>query len=86
MIYSIFIIKHNIMKNDKSHINFQLDIQDFQDDEQIIGTIKNILKMSKDQDFIDGFYEVDEKILVNVPPNISFIINGCDCPSDELPF
>ena len=86
MIYSIFIIKHNIMENDKSHINFQLDIQDFQDDEQIIGTIKNILKMSKDKDFIDSFYDGDEKIMVNVSPTISFIISGCDCPSDELPF
>ena len=30
------------MKNNRSHINFQLDIQDFHDDEQIIETIKNI--------------------------------------------
>jgi hypothetical protein len=67
------------MKNNKSHVNFQLDIQDFQDDDQIIETIKNILKMSKDKDFIDGFYDGDEKIKVNVSPTISFIISGCEC-------
>ena len=75
----IFNIKHNYMKNNKSHINFKLDIQDFEDDEQIIETIKKILKMSKDKDFIDGFYEGNEKIKVNVSPNISFIISGCEC-------
>jgi hypothetical protein len=69
-----------------SNLVFRIDIQDFHGDKEIIDTIKNILKMSKDQDFIDGFYEDDEKILVNVPPNISFIISGCDCPSDEPPF
>ena len=67
------------MKNNKSHVNFQLDIQDFQDDEEIIETIKNILKMSKDKDFIDGFYDGDEKIKVSVSPTISFIISGCEC-------
>lgn len=67
------------MKNNKSHINFQLDIQDFHDDEQIIDTIKNLLKMSKDKDFIDGFYDGDEKIKVKVSPTISFIISGCEC-------
>jgi hypothetical protein len=43
--------------------------------------------MAKDKEFIKGFYEDEsEKILINVPPNISFIISGCDCPSEELPF
>jgi len=67
------------MKKNKSHLNFQLDIQDFQDDEVIIETIKNILKMSKDKNFIDGFYNGDEKIKVNVSPTISLIISGCEC-------
>jgi hypothetical protein len=67
------------MKNNISHIKFQLDIQDFQDDKEIIETIKKILKMSKDKDFIDGFYDGNEKIKVNVSPNISFIISGCEC-------
>jgi len=67
------------MKNNISHIKFQLDIQDFQDDKEIIETIKKILKMSKDKDFIDGLYEGDEKIKVNVSPTISFIISGCEC-------
>jgi hypothetical protein len=79
MCFVIFILKHNFMKNNISHIKFQLDIQDFQDDKEIIETIKNILKMSKDKDFIDGFYDGDEKIKVNVSPNISFIISGCEC-------
>jgi hypothetical protein len=67
------------MKRKKSNMVFRLDIQDFQDDEEIIETIKNILKMSKDKDFIDGFYDGDEKIKVNVSPTISFIISGCEC-------
>jgi hypothetical protein len=67
------------MKYNKSHIKFQLDIQDFQDDEEIIETIKNLLKMSTDKSFIDSFYDEDEKIKVNVSPNISFIISGCEC-------
>ena len=67
------------MKNNKSHISFKLDIQDFQDDEEIIRIIKNILKMSKDKDFIRGFYNREGKIKVDVSPNISFIISGCEC-------
>ncbi len=67
------------MNNKKPSLKFQIDIQDFQDDKEIIDTIKNILKMSKDQEFIDTFFDGDEKIKVNVSPNISFIISGCDC-------
>ena len=67
------------MKNNKSHISFKLDIQDFQDDEEIIRIIKNILKMSKDKDFIRGFYNRERKIKVDVSPKISFIISGCEC-------
>ena len=67
------------MKNNKSHISFKLDIQDFQDDEEIIRIIKNILEMSKDKDFIRGFYNRERKIKVDVSPKISFIISGCEC-------
>jgi hypothetical protein len=75
------------MSTNNPNLNFKIDIQDFEDDEQIISTIKNILKMAKDDGFIKSFYEDEaEKILINVPPNISFIISGCDCPSEELPF
>lgn len=75
------------MSTNNPNLHFKLDIQDFEDDEQIIITIKNILKMAKDDEFIKGFYEDEaEKILINVPPNISFIISGCDCSSEELPF
>ena len=67
------------MKNIEPNLVFRLDIQDFHEDEEIIDTIKNILKMSKDKEFIDGFYDGGEKLLINVSPNISFIISGCDC-------
>jgi hypothetical protein len=75
------------MSTNNPNLHFKIDIQDFEDDEQIISTIKNILKMAKDEEFIKGFYEDEaEKILIDVSPNISFLISGCDCPSDELPF
>ncbi len=75
------------MSTNNPNLHFKLDIHDFEDDEQIISTIKNILKMAKDEEFTKGFYETEaEKLLINVPPNISFIISGCDCPSEELPF
>ena len=75
------------MSTNNPNLHFKLDIQDFEDDEQIISTIKNILKMAKDDEFIKSFYEDEaEKILINVPPNISFIISGCDCPPEEHPF
>ena len=41
-----------------------------------------MLNATKDKDFIDGFYDGDEKIKVNVSPTISFIISGCEC--DQL--
>lgn len=66
------------MNTTKPTLKFQLDIVDFQDDDEIIDSIKNLLKLSKDRDFIDSvFLEKGETISVDVSPNISFIISDC---------
>ena len=64
----------------KPTLKFQLDIVDYQDDDEIINSIKNLLKLSKDKEFIDSvFWENGENVSVDVSPNISFLISGCDC-------
>ena len=68
------------MNTTKPTLKFQIDILDYQDDEEIIDSIKNLLKLSKDQEFIDSvFWENGEKVSVYVSPNISFMFSGCDC-------
>jgi hypothetical protein len=67
------------MNTTKPTLRFQIDIEDYQDDEEIINSIKKLLKLSKDQEFIDSvFWENGEKVSVDVSPKISFIISGCD--------
>lgn len=68
------------MNTTKPTLKFQIDILDYQDDEEIIDSIKKLLKLSKDQDFIDSvFWDNGEKVSVDVSPNISFMFSGCDC-------
>jgi hypothetical protein len=68
------------MNTTKPKLKFQLDIVDFQDDKEIIDTIKNLLKLTKDQEFFDSVsWGEGEKISVEVSPKISFLISGCDC-------
>jgi hypothetical protein len=68
------------MNTSKPTLKFQLDIVDYQDDDEIIDSIKNLLKLSKDREFIDNvFLENGEKLSVVVSPNISIVLSGCDC-------
>jgi hypothetical protein len=68
------------MNTTKPTLKFQIDIVDYQNDEEIINSIKKLLKLSKEQEFIDSvFWENGEKVSVDVSPNISFIISGSDC-------
>lgn len=68
------------MNTTKTTLKFQLDITNYKNDEEIINSIKKLLKLSKDQEFIDSvFWENGEKVSVNISPNISFIFSGCDC-------
>jgi hypothetical protein len=68
------------MNTTKPTLKFQLDIVDYQDDDEIIDSIKNLLKLSKDPEFIDSvFWENGESISVDVSPNMSFVFSGCDC-------
>lgn len=68
------------MKNQVSNFSYILDIKDYKNDKEIIETIKTILKLNRDEKFQDSLGWVDtEPVSVEVPPNISFIIRGCDC-------
>lgn len=68
------------MKNQVSNFNYILDIKDYKNDKEIIKTIKTILKLNRDEKFQDSLSWVDsEPVSVEVSPNISFIIRGCDC-------
>ena len=67
------------MSMKKPSLKFQIDIIDFQDDKEIIRTIKTLLQLSKNEDFVNSVYwDKGEKVNVNVSPKISFIISGCN--------
>ena len=62
------------------NLKFQLDIVDYQDDDEIINSVKNLLKLSRDAEFIETLiWEDGEKLKGEISPNISFVISGCDC-------
>jgi hypothetical protein len=68
------------MKSKKPTLQFQIDIEDYKDDKEILNTIKNILKMTKDKDFTDSIdWDEGGGVKVEVSPRISFLISGCDC-------
>jgi hypothetical protein len=47
---------------------------------EIIDTIKNLLKLTKSQEFFDSVSWGDgENVSVEVSPKISFLISGCEC-------
>lgn len=67
------------MNTTKPTLKFQLDIVDFQDDDDIINSVKNLLNLIRDPEFIDSvFWENGEKVSVDVSPNISFVISYCN--------
>jgi hypothetical protein len=67
------------MKTKKPTLKFQIDIVDYKNEDEILETIKRILKLSKDKDFLESIYWDNGGLSVEVSPNISFLINGCDC-------
>lgn len=68
------------MNTTKPTLKFQIDILDYHDEKEIINSVKKLLKLSKDQEFIDSvFWENGEKVSVDVSSNISFMFSGCDC-------
>ena len=68
------------MKRQRPNIRFQIDIEDYTDDKEILDTIKNILKLTKDKDFTENIdWDGGEGVEVEVSPKISFLINGCNC-------
>jgi hypothetical protein len=68
------------MKQKKQTLKFQIDIVDFKNDLEIIDTIKNLLKLIRDKNFIENVdWDSGEEVDVKVSPNISFVIKGCNC-------
>lgn len=66
------------MDNTIPSLKFQLDIKDYQDDNEIVETIKKLLKLTKDKEFIKSVkWNKGEKVSVEVSPKISFVISGC---------
>jgi hypothetical protein len=68
------------MKRQRPKLKFQIDIVDFKNDLEIIDTIKNLLKLTRDKNFIENIdWDSGEEVDVKVSPNISFVISGCNC-------
>jgi hypothetical protein len=44
------------MNTTKPTLKFQLDITDYQDEKEIIDSVKKLLKLSKDPEFIDNVF------------------------------
>lgn len=67
------------MKN-KSNIVFRIDIPDFESKEEILDSIKNILKLIDNKTFVDSFLTNHKDGLeVKLNNGISFVISDCDC-------
>lgn len=64
----------------KPNLILQLDIIDFKDDKEILSTIKKLLVVSRDREFIDSVDWGNREIVKGeISPNLSFIIRGCIC-------
>ena len=69
-----------VMKTEKKTLKFQIDIVDFDDDKHILETIEKLLKISRDQEFIDDIFMIEGRsISVKTSPNISFLFSQCNC-------
>jgi hypothetical protein len=67
------------MKN-KSNIVFRIDIPDFESKEEILDSIKNILKLIDNKKFVNSFLTNHKDGLeLKLNNGISFIISDCDC-------
>jgi len=68
------------MNKEQPKLKFQLDILDFENEKEIIDTIKTLLKLSKDREFVQSvLWKNGEKVKGKISPNISFVFSGCDC-------
>ena len=68
------------MNKEQPKLKFQLDILDFENEKEIIDTIKTLLKLSKDREFVQSvLWKNGEKVKGELSPNISFVFSGCDC-------
>ena len=67
------------MKRQRPTLQFQIDIDDFKDDKEILKTIENLLKLTKDKEFTENIdWDRGKGIQVDVSPKISFLIKGCN--------
>jgi len=68
------------MKTSKNTLKFQIDIVDFNDDQHILDTIEKLLKVSRDQEFIDNIFLTKGKgISFQTSPNISIVFRQGNC-------
>jgi hypothetical protein len=63
-----------------SNLVFRLDVKDFHSKNEIISSIKKILELIENKDFVNSFHsENQEGFKVDIRKGFSFIIDGCNC-------
>lgn len=68
------------MKNKRSNMVFRIDVPDFQSKKEIMDSIKKILELTENKDFVKSFHSNHKEGLeVKLNSGISFIISKCDC-------
>ena len=68
------------MKRKNVDLQFRIDLIDYKNEDELISTIRNILKLYKDKEFRESVeWEKDKIFSVKVSPKISFLISGCNC-------
>jgi hypothetical protein len=64
----------------KSNLVFRVDVPDFQSKKEILDSIKKILELTENKDFIRNFHTHHEDGLkVEINNGISFVISDCGC-------
>lgn len=63
-----------------SNLVFRIDIPDFQSKKEIIESIKKILELTENKDFVESFHTHHEDGLeVKIKNGVSFVISDCGC-------
>jgi hypothetical protein len=63
-----------------SNLVFRLDIPDFKSKNEILNSIKKILELTENKDFIKSFHTYhNDGLEVEIKNGISFVISDCDC-------
>ena len=68
------------MKN--SNMVFRLDIQDYKSKRDVVETIKKVLTIIYDEDFVENFQTIEKSergFKVDVKTGISFVLTDCNC-------